>query len=374
MEKKEFVKPFNGEVLAEGRISKPPYFLQKSTLILILLGVVLATTLAIFRVEIESKSAELFFRFQDYLNVPLVVDLLFIVFFGLLAYALLYGFFYFVGVHIMEIFSIPVVKLEIILKNGNLFIRKKGELQEIQLNLFYHIEISSGTIRLFSINGADVFFTHKNFLYKSINILGDKTYRDTEPEYIPSYADFSLNIVKKYRGSGDELGKYIEAERIRGLIECLRLSTKEDETWRRVHEGESQFYQSESGSNEYFNRIEEFDIQLNFISNEIYDSVMNRYKFPSHKANEPKDFGTGKDRTERKKKFLEKINEITGRHYQYVNSQTIEFVQLSINGRRCSEINDRRIHAKRQSYGPFETSFFSENNNLKLCIYYGAAI
>lgn len=33
MDKKEFIKPINGEVIAEQKISKPPYFLQKRTLI-----------------------------------------------------------------------------------------------------------------------------------------------------------------------------------------------------------------------------------------------------------------------------------------------------------------------------------------------------
>ena len=372
MENKEFVNPVNGEVIAEQKISKPPYFLQKRALISVLFGVVLATTLAIFWVEIENKSAEFIFQFQDYLNAPLIVDLLFVVVFGIVVCGILYAVFFYVGIHIMEIFSIPVVTLEIVYKNGNLLMRKKGETREIQLNSFYRIEIANASILLYSISGANVFFTYKNFLFKSINSAGDKTYRDTEPEYVPSYADFCLNIVKKYRENGDQLRKYIEGERIRRLIECLTLSTKEDETWSRVHEGESQFYQSEFGSEEYFNRIEELDIQINFITNEIYDSVMNYYQFPSSNANEPKDFGTGKDRIERKKKFLEKINELTGRNYQYVNSHTKEFVQLAISGRRCSEINDRRIHSKRQSYGSFETSFFTENNYLKLCVYHGS--
>ena len=64
MENKEFVKPVNGEVIAEQKISKPPYFLQKRALISVLFGVVLATTLAIFRLEIEEKSTELIFQFQ----------------------------------------------------------------------------------------------------------------------------------------------------------------------------------------------------------------------------------------------------------------------------------------------------------------------
>ena len=371
MENKEFVKPVNGEVIAEQKISKPPYFLQKRALISVLFGVVLATTLAIFSLEIEKKSTELIFQFQDYLNAPFLVVLLFVVFFGLVVYPILYVVYY-VYIYIVGIFSIPVVKLEIVYKNGNLLMRKKGETQEIQLNKFYRVEIRSRSIRLYSISGANVFFTRENSLYKSVNSMGDKTYRDTEPEYVPSYEDFCLNIVKKYREDGDQLKKYIEAERIRRLIDCLTLSTKEDEIWSRVHEGESQFYQSEFGSEEHFNRIEELDIQINFITNEIYDSVMNYYQFPSSNANEPKDFGTGKDRIERKKKFLKKINELTERNYQYVNSHTKEFVQLAISGRRCSEINDRRIHSKRQSYGSFETSFFTENNYLKLCLYHGS--
>lgn len=246
------------------------------------------------------KSAELIFRFQDYLNAPLVVDLLFIVFIGLVAYLLLYVVSYYVGIHIMEIFTMPVVKLEIVYKNRNLFLRKKGETQEIELNKFYRVEITSGSILLHSITGANVFFTRKNFLYKRTNIFGDKTYRDAEPEYVPKYADFSIAIVKKYRDNSDQLKKYIEAEKIRRLIECITLSTKEDETWSRVHERESQFYQTEFGSKKNFNRIEELDIQINFITNEIYDSVMNYYQFPSSNADEPKDFGTGKDRIEKK--------------------------------------------------------------------------
>jgi hypothetical protein len=369
MDKKEFVKPFYGEVIAEGRISQTPFFLQKRRLLVIIF-------LTIFLTVIFCHESHIINYLDVYLfernNFSISIHLLFAVSFFLIFVIGGYALVYYWGMIILEIFLIPTRKLEITYSRGILALREKGGNDELVLNDLYHISITGGEIRLYNIYGANLFFSREKYSKKRVKSSGKYEPKDIEEDYFIKYADVCISLVKKYQRKGYELGKFFEAERINSLIQTLTFSTEDDETWSRVHNFYSKNYQTEKDTSTDYKKVIKFDIQINFISNELYDLVMNHMCFPNAEKMLPKDFGEVDGSSESMKKFIKNINHKTGINYQFVNEETIEFSQLALSGRRCSVRNERIIKAARSKHGEFESSFFSDGKYFKLCLYHSS--
>jgi hypothetical protein len=369
MEKKEFIKPFNGEVIAEGRISQTPFFLQKKRLLIVIFLTIFLTVIFCFESRIMNYlDIYLFERNNFSVSVNLLFGVSFFLIFCIGGYALVYYW----GMIILEIFLIPTRKLEITYSRGILVLREKGGNEELVLNDLYHISITGGEIRLYNIYGANLFFSRDKYSKKRVKSSGKNEPKDIEEDYFIEYADVCINLVKKYQRKGYELGKFFEAERVNSLVQTLTFSTEDDEAWSRVHNFYPKIYQTEKDICIDYSKILRFDIQINFITNELYDLVMRDWCFPNSDKMLLKDFGEDDGSRERMKKFIKNINHKTGLNYQFVNEETIEFSQLALNGRRCSVRNERIIKAARSKHGEFESSFFSDGKYFKLCLYHSS--
>ena len=369
MENKEFVKPVNGEVIAEGRISQIPFFLQKRRLLLIIFLTIFLTVIFSLESRINNYLDVFLFERNNFSTaINLLFGFVFFLIFCIGGYALLYYW----GMIVLEIFLIPTRKLEITYSKGILALREKGGNEELVLNDLYHLSITDGEIRLYNIHGANLFFSRNKSSSKRIESFGKYESKDLDEDYFLEYADVCINLVKKYQRKGCELRKFFDAERINSLVQCLTIITENDETWSRVHNFNSKKYQTESDTFSDYKKIVKFDIQINFITNELYDLVMKEWCFPNAEKMLPKDFGDDDNSSERMKIFIRNINHKTGLNYQFVNEETMEFSQLAISGRRCSDRNERVIKAARSKHVEFESSFFSDGKYLKLCLYHGS--
>jgi hypothetical protein len=84
---------------------------------------------------------------------------------------------------------------------------------------------------------------------------------------------------------------------------------------------------------------------------------MNGYCYPQWNRQYHKNFGYNLEKIKRQEIFLERLNKLTGKNYQFVNKSTREFTRLAFTGQSCSERNAGRIRVAEEYFGSLKETF-----------------
>lgn len=311
MKNKEFVKPVNGEVIAEGRISQMQYFLQKRTLILVLLGVFLTpflTNLLKFGMEI-----------LDFKEAPTTIGYLtgfaIIIFFGFAMYI----FFWFLGMYLMEIFTMRVDRIELVFNESGLYLRKKNSAHTLNLYHNYKVILTGGSVLLSDIKGVREIMC-KSYL-RHYDSYGGFSRVDIKAKFSDQIFDietvYEIPLKKKFIINNNEFENFIKFQRIDFLLNDSVVHIQK------------------------YNEIFELVLSIDCVTNELYDFVMMGYSYPDSNICFPKYFGIEEAEVYwRKKVFLEKLKKITGNNYQFANIDAIDFVKHSLARIYSSEVSE----------------------------------
>jgi hypothetical protein len=354
MKKKEFVKPFLGEVIAEGRINVYPYWLDKRTLLLFSASLFLFSAFLYFRLDILSALLKFNFQVVESFELSFITGLLFGIFMLIILCGILYPVFFIFGMNLLEILGIKVVKVEIEYYGSSLCLRKKNEQDNVYLYENYKVIVTGRGIELYSMHGARILFSRKT--EKKLTMLGDfsDVIFDISPEYV-------IPLKKKFRLNSDELSKYIFSKRIDMFLESISLFVDNDIFWNKIHSennyDETCLYRDENNFKTNYNYIIRLEFVVGFVSNEFYDFVMNGYCYPQWNRQYHKNFGYNLEKIKRQEIFLERLNKLTGKNYQFVNKSTREFTRLAFTGQSCSERNAGRIRVAEEYFGSLKETF-----------------
>lgn len=359
MEKREFVKPFHGEVIAEGRINVYPYWLDKRTLLLFSASLFLISAFLYFRLDILSALLKFNFQVVESFELSFITGLLFGIFMLIILCGILYPVLFIFGMNLSEILGIKVEKVEIVYGDHALYLRKKNEHDNVYLYANYKVIVSGRGIELYSIHGVRRLFARKT--EEKISMFND--FSDLNFYINPEYV---IPLKKKFRLKTDELSKYISSKRIDMFLESIILFVSNDIFWKKIHEenhyGGPCLYRNETTWETNYDNITKLEFVVGFVSNEFYDFVMNGYCFPQWNRQYRKDFGVGVEKYKRQEIFLEKLNKLTGKNYQFVNKTTREFTRLAFTGQSCSERNAGRIRVAENDYwGSLKETFEKED-------------
>ena len=137
------------------------------------------------------------------------------------------------------------------------------------------------------------------------------------------------------------------------FLESIILYVSNDIFWKKIHEenhyGGPCLYRNETTWETNYDNITKLVFVVGFVTKEFYDFVMYGYCFPEFRRH-AKNFGIGVEKYKRQEIFLDKLNKLTGKNYQFANKSTLEFTRLAFTGQSCSERNAGRIRVAENDY------------------------